>query len=136
MAIKPSALQPGDTIGIVTLGSPLAPTTINQHIRTLENMGFHVIVGKNVYKATGFLAGTNQERASDLMDMFANEQVKLILSTRGGVGVVGVVPYLDFEFIRNHPKLISGYSDLTGLLNILFQFSNLLTLHSLLLISF
>src|SRR5699024_1360086 len=58
------------------------------------------------------------------------------LSTRGGVGVVGVVPYLDFEFIRNHPKLISGYSDLTGLLNILFQFSNLITLHSLLLISF
>lgn len=136
MAIAPRLLEAGDTIGIVTLGSPLSADIINARIQFLEDMGFQVVVGAHVYEATGFLAGPAEDRAADLMEMFRNEQVKLILPTRGGVGVEGILPYLDFDFIKEHPKLISGYSDITVLLNALFQFSNLITLHSLLLINF
>jgi len=136
MAIKPPQLRPGDTIGIVTLGSPLEATVINESIRTLESLGFTVIVGDTVYLSNGFLAGTPQQRAADLMSMFENEAVKLILPTRGGVGVAGILPYLNFPVIQSNPKLISGYSDITVLLNVLYEYANLITLHSLLLLDF
>lgn len=136
MAIKPPILRAGDTIGIVTLGSPLSAVTINERIRVLESTGLNVVLGQSVYAQTGFLAGSDIERAADLMNMFANDDVKMILPTRGGVGVAGILPYLDYDFISKHPKLISGYSDITILLNALAQFANLITLHSLLLIDF
>lgn len=136
MAIKPAALLPGDTIGVVTLGSPLPADVINERVDTLKNLGFQVVLGQHVYAQDGFLAGTDQERASDLMDMFANDTVKMILPSRGGVGVAGILPYLDYTFIQQHPKLVSGYSDITVLLNVLSQFANLITFHSLLLIDF
>lgn len=136
MAVRPPILEQGDTIGIVTLGSPLDPMVINQGIQTLESFGFNVVLGDNVYEATGFLAGTPEERATDLMNMFENNAVKMILPTRGGVGVEGILPFLDYDLIRNNPKIISGYSDITILLNTLTQLSDMITFHSLLLLDF
>lgn len=136
MATRPPILLPGDTIGIVTLGSPLAASVINAGITTLMNLGFKVVIGQYVYAANGFLAGSDQERASDLMAMFENDQVKAIISTRGGVGVAGILPYLDYSFIQSHPKIVSGYSDVTVLLNVLYQYADLITFQSLLLLDF
>ncbi|WP_088051326.1 S66 peptidase family protein [Virgibacillus dakarensis] len=136
MAIKPPILQSGDTIGIVTLGSPLPASVINSRIETVRSLGFQVVLGDYVYAEDGFLAGTDQERASDLMNMFADDQVKMILPSRGGVGVAGILPYLDFTFIQNHPKILTGYSDITVLQNVLAQYANLITFQSLLLIDF
>ncbi|MEW9677100.1 LD-carboxypeptidase [Lentibacillus sp. L22] len=134
--IKPPILQPGDTIGIVTLGSPLPDNEINNRIETVRSLGFQVVLGDHTYAQDGFLAGTDEERASDLMRMFANDQVKLILPTRGGVGVAGILPHLDFDFIQSHPKILTGYSDITVLLNVLAQYANLVTFQSLLLLDF
>ncbi|EPD50223.1 hypothetical protein HMPREF1210_02794 [Paenisporosarcina sp. HGH0030] len=136
MAIKPPQLQAGDTIGIVTLGSPLSAQRIDEGIATLKNMGFNVIVGDHVYDNDGFLAGTPEERASDLMKMFEDKTVTCILPTRGGVGVAGILPFLDFNVIRQNPKIISGYSDVTILLNALYEYSDLITFQSLLLLDF
>ncbi|MGE5702184.1 MAG: S66 peptidase family protein [Clostridia bacterium] len=136
MAIKPPLLQRGDTIGIVTLGSAPDPRVINSGISFLMNMGFEVVLGKNVYARTGLVAGTNEERAADLMGMFEDKRVKLILPTRGGVGVAGILPYLDFETISRNPKIVTGYSDITILLNVLYQLSDLITFQSLMLIDF
>ncbi|MGA4719890.1 S66 peptidase family protein [Fictibacillus nanhaiensis] len=136
MSIKPQQLQQGDTIGIVTLGSPLEANIINQGITMLENMGFQVLVGDYVYATNGFLSGTPQQRASDLMKMFQNKQVKLILPTRGGVGVASILPYLDYNIIRTNPKIISGYSDVTILINVLYQLADLVTFQSLMLLDF
>lgn len=136
MATKPPILRPGDTVGIVTLGSPLYPNIIDQGVQGLRNIGFQVVLGQHVYAQTGFLAGTDQQRAADLMDMFHNDNVRMIISSRGGVGVAGILPYLDFDFIRSHPKIVSGYSDITILLNVLYQFADLITFNSLLLFDF
>lgn len=136
MAIRPPVLQKGDTIGIVTLGSPLEADVINERINFLRNMGFNVILGEYVYDRNGFLAGTDQERAFDLMSMFANKQVKMILPARGGVGVAGILPYLDYNVIRNNLKIVTGYSDITVLLNVLYQFADFITFQSLMLIDF
>lgn len=136
MAIRPPILRAGDTIGIVTLGSPRDADTINARIQFLENIGFSVVVGKYVYSEMGFVAATPQQRASDLMGMFENPDVKAIIPTRGGVGVADIIPYLDYLTINRNPKIITGYSDITVLLNVLYIWADIITFHSLLLIDF
>ncbi|NEZ47491.1 LD-carboxypeptidase [Clostridium niameyense] len=136
MSIKPTRLQMGDTIGIVTLGSPLNSISINRGVGILENMGFNVVLGKYVYNNEGYLSTSEERRAEDLMTMFENPNVKAIIPTRGGVGVAGILPYLDYNIIRQNPKIITGYSDITILLNVLYKIVDLITFHSLLLIDF
>lgn len=136
MATIPQRLNQGDTIGIVTLGSPLPKEQIDSDVNFLKGMGYNVILGNYVYAANGFLAGTDEQRAQNLMSMFQNGDVKAIISTRGGVGVQGILPYLDFNIIRNNPKIISGYSDVTILLNVLNQYADLVTFQGLLLLDF
>ena len=136
MATRPEILRQGDTIGLVTLGSPLNENVINSGIQYLEKLGFSVVVGKYVYSYSGYLAASEQERASDLMDMFRNPAVKAIMATRGGVGVEGIAPYLDYPLIARSPKIFTGYSDITILLNTLYIWADLITVHSLMLIDF
>lgn len=136
MAIRPPILRPGDTIGIVTLGSPRDAQTINARIQFLENMGFRVIVGEYVYSSMGYVAATPQQRASDLMRMFENPEVRAIIPVRGGSGVADILEYLDYSVINRNPKIITGYSDITVLLNVLYILADLITFHSLLLIDF
>jgi muramoyltetrapeptide carboxypeptidase len=113
MAIRPSILQRGDTVGIVSLASPLPAEEIDKAITILESTGLHVALGKYVYSKNGFLAGTDQERASEFMSMFENPNVRMIMSTRGGTGSSGILPYLDYKIIARNPKIVSGYSDIS-----------------------
>lgn len=136
MAIRPPILLAGDTVGIVTLGSPRDEATINERIQFLEGMGFNVVVGNYVFSQAGYVAATPQERASDFMSMFEDPDVKAIIPVRGGTGVKDIIPYLDYNFINRNPKILTGYSDITVLLNVLYIWSNLITFHSLLLIDF
>lgn len=136
MAIQPPVLRGGDTIGVVTLGSPLDAGIIDARINTLEEMGFQVVIGKYAYAYGGIVAATAQQRAEDFMHMILNPDVRMILPTRGGTGVKEILPYLDYTLIHNNPKIVTGYSDITILLNILSQFSNLITFQSLMLIDF
>lgn len=136
MAIKAPRLQAGDVIGIVTLGSPLDATIINNRIQYLQNQGFQIAYGRHMYAYQGIEASPAPQRAEDLMTMFQNPNVKMIMPTRGGTGVQSILPYLDFNVIRANPKIISGYSDITVLLNSLYQFSDLISFHSLMLIDF
>lgn len=136
MAIRPPQLKAGATVGIVTLGSPLAASVINEGIDTLRNMGFHVVLGDYVYSSDGIVAATAEQRASDLMDMFQNTTVDWILPTRGGTGVANILPFLDFSIIRQNPKILSGFSDITILQNALYEFADLITFQSLLLLNF
>lgn len=136
MAIRPPILLAGDTVGVVTLGSPRDSETIDARIQFLQDMGFNVVVGDYVYSQMGFVSATPQQRAADLMSMFKNPDVKAIIPTRGGTGVVDIVPYLDYPVINNNPKIITGYSDITVLLNVLYIWADLITFHSLLLIDF
>jgi muramoyltetrapeptide carboxypeptidase len=136
MAISPPLLQRGDTIGLVAPGSPLDASIINARVQYLRDLGFNIVYGKHVYSYEGITAAPAQQRAEDVMNMFRDPSVKVILSTRGGTGVQTILPYLDFEVIRANPKIISGYSDITVLLNSLYQSSNIITFHSLMLIDF
>lgn len=136
MAIRAPMLKRGDTFGIVATASPLKPATIDDRIAFLESLGYRVVLGDHVYAANGYLAGTDQQRAADLMSMYQNPAVKAILPIRGGVGTEGILPYLDYRLIARHPKIITGYSDVSILLNVIYQFCCQITHHSLMLLDF
>jgi muramoyltetrapeptide carboxypeptidase len=136
MGIRPPALSKGDTVGIVALGSPLTEATIDARIGFLRSIGFTVVLGKYVYRRQGIVSASAQERADDLMAMFTNRQVKAIIPTRGGTGVSDILPFLDYKLIHANPKILTGYSDITILSNVLYQLSDLISFQSLLLIDF
>ncbi|WP_062353284.1 S66 peptidase family protein [Bacillus kwashiorkori] len=137
MAIKPTILREGDSIGLVTLGSPiLNMDTYSTGVQMLRNQGFNIIFGRYVTSFGGIVSAPPRERAMDLMNMFLNANVKMILATRGGTGVQSIFPYLNFDVIRRNPKIVSGYSDITALLNALYQYSNIITFHSLMIADF
>ncbi|WP_338449275.1 LD-carboxypeptidase [Niallia oryzisoli] len=136
MATRPPVLQRGDTVGIVTLASPYPSEYINKAVANLKKSGFNVVLGKHVYSQNGIVAGTDEQRASDLMDMFVDKRVKMIMSTRGGTGSLGVLPHLDYNIIARNPKIVSGYSDISIVLNVLNQFTGLITFIGLMLEDF
>jgi muramoyltetrapeptide carboxypeptidase len=136
MATRPPTLLPGDTVGVVSLASPYPAEKINQAIANLQNSGFNVTVGNYVYSQNGFLAGSDQQRASDLMSMFMDPSVKMILSVRGGTGSLGILPFLDYPIIASNPKIVSGYSDISIVLNVLYQFTGMITFLGLMLEDF
>lgn len=116
MLIRPPHLSPGDTLGIVSPASaPPDPTAIDRGVAALERLGYKVKLAPNVRRRNGFIAGTDRERAGDLMKMFADRRVRAILCVRGGYGAARLLPLLDYAAIRAHAKIFVGYSDLTSL---------------------
>lgn len=128
--IKPKRLQFGDTVGIVApAGPPEDPDEIDQYSAAVEKLGFKPKLSANIRKRLGYLAGTDKERAADLMDMFADRDVKAIFCLRGGYGSARLLSLLDFHFIRRHPKIFLGFSDITSLHCAFLVRSKLITFH-------
>jgi len=114
--IRPRGLSPGDTIGIISPASPPPdPTKIDAGAATLERLGYRVKLAKHARARRGFLAGSDRERAADLMTMFADRSVNGILCARGGYGAPRLLPLLDYAAIRRNAKVFVGYSDITAL---------------------
>ena len=116
MPTKPDRLISGDTIGIIAPASaPPDPKNIDRSVAVLERMGFKTRLAPNVRKRWGFLAGSDRDRASDLMRMFSDPKIKAIICVRGGYGTARLLPLLDYRVIRRNPKIFVGYSDITSL---------------------
>lgn len=122
-------LKLGDTIGFISPASPENPEKIKSGIDFLREHGFKVKEGKHLYDRWGYLAGTDEDRAKDFMDMFLDDDVDMILCVRGGYGSMRILPLLDFNLIKNNPKILVGFSDITTLLNTISQRCNLITFH-------
>jgi len=125
--IFPPKLRKGDTIGIISPASPMIRERLDKGIAYLRGKGFSVLLGKHVYDQHGYLAGTDEERLEDLHDMFQNPDVKAIISSRGGYGTPRLLPFLDYELIRENPKILVGYSDLTSLQLAIYSQTGLVT---------
>ncbi len=126
----PPRLHSGDLVGLITPASPVAdPSRIDAGARYLERNGLRVMLGSHVGKVTGYLAGTDEERVQDLQEMFLNPEVKAVFALRGGYGVTRILPLLDFNLFRRHPKIVVGYSDITALLLSIYARASLVTFH-------
>ena len=116
--LRAPALQPGDTIGIVSPswfgGEPFVPRA-RRGIATLERLGFRVRVGEYAFNTTGHVSDTALNRVADLHAMFADPDVRAILATIGGDHSCHLLPHLDWDLIRANPKVFMGFSDITVL---------------------
>ncbi|MBW7887732.1 MAG: LD-carboxypeptidase [Bacteroidetes bacterium] len=114
--IKPAALKKGDTIGIIAPASaPSSFEKIEKGAVYLERLGYRVKLGTHVREVHGFLAGTDEQRAYDIHEMFVDHSVKAIFCVRGGYGTYRLLPLLNYSLIKKNPKILVGYSDITAL---------------------
>lgn len=114
--VKPDRLRFGDTVGIVAPASPPDdPADVDTFADGLTKLGFKPKLAPNVRKRLGFLAGDDQARATDLMTMFADPEVKGIICLRGGYGSARLLQMLDYRVIKKHAKVFVGFSDITSL---------------------
>lgn len=126
---KPRALRPGDTIALVSPASPLSPEKVEFAVRLLEGEGYKVEISPHAFDRTGYLAGSDADRAEDLQNAFHDPDVAGVFCARGGYGCARLFPYLDLDLIAATRKLFCGFSDITTL-HIALNRRGLPTVHS------
>lgn len=129
-AIFPPKLHVGDTIALVAPGYRVSENIqIKYAIERMQALGLKVKLGKSVYKRYGYLAGTDEDRAQDINQMFADPTVKAIIAIRGGWGSNRILDLLNYKIIKQNPKIFMGYSDITSLLLAINAKTGLVTFH-------
>ncbi len=127
--IKPTALKPNATIGIVSPSSWMNESDLKLAITVFEEKGYHLVLGESVFLKDHTFAGTPEQRANDINGMFANPNIDAIICARGGYGANRVLPLLDYNLIQENPKIFMGYSDITAFLTSITQKTGLITFH-------
>lgn len=118
--IKPTHLRKGDTVAVVslsagTLGEPWAIHKLDIAKERLENdYGLKVVVMPNALKGREYLYNHPEARAADLMEAFRDKSIKAIFNAIGGDDTIRLLPYIDFDVIRENPKIFTGFSDTTS----------------------
>ena len=102
---------------------------MDRAVAVLEKLGFKIRLAPNVRRRHGYLAGNDRDRASDLMRMFTDRKVNAILCVRGGYGAARLLPRLDYDAIRDNPKIFVGYSDITSLHCAFLTKANMVSFH-------
>jgi muramoyltetrapeptide carboxypeptidase len=128
--LKPKPLAAGDTVALITPATYVSsPDALQLARRTVEFLGLKWKAGRNLGKRAGYLGGSVEERVADLHEAFLDPEVKAVLCTRGGYGSAMLLDRIDFNLIRNHPKIFVGYSDITALHMGIHQQSGIVTFH-------
>ncbi len=113
--LKPRRLRSGDTVAVVAPSSPIPHDRLLAGINTLERLGFDVRLGANLLAAERYLAGNDTQRTLDLVSLWARKDVAAVFCARGGYGAARIVDALTPAFLRRHPKVFCGFSDITTL---------------------
>lgn len=127
--IKGKSLAKGDVIGIVAPASCAKFEDVLNAKKTLESLGYKVVLGEGTKKKWYSFAGNDIERAQEINKFFSDKSIDAIMCMRGGYGCNRIVEYLDLELIKNNPKIFIGYSDITTLHLVLNDKVGLVTFH-------
>jgi len=115
--IKPKALKPGDTIGIVAAASNIKQDLLEQGCRELETLGFKTYFRPDITSSFRYFSGTRERRQGEFLEMLRSPDIAAIFCARGGYGSGQLIPGIDVDFIRENAKIVNGSSDITFLLN-------------------
>ena len=129
--ITPPYLNTGDLIGLVSPASRIDDSAISTATALIKRMGYRVKTGKHAFDQHFQFAGTDQVRAADFQAMLDDPEVKMILCTRGGYGMVRIIDQLDFSRFLENPKWIAGYSDITIIHNHLTTLFGIESIHGI-----
>jgi len=116
-------------MGIVAPASPVNQSEISQGLKLLESFPLKLKPAPHLFDHLNYLAGPDHDRVSDLHQMFSDPDIKAIFCARGGYGSARLLNRIDFDLIRNNPKIMVGFSDLTALLIAIYKQSGLITIH-------
>ncbi|BDU50702.1 S66 family peptidase [Haliovirga abyssi] len=130
MMIFPEKLKRGDEIRIIAPSKSLS--LISEETRDIANkcfeeMGLKVSFSKNCEKSDEFDSSSIEERIEDLHEAFLNKKIKGIFTALGGYNANQMLKFIDYELIKNNPKIICGYSDITVLLNAIYKKTGMIT---------
>jgi muramoyltetrapeptide carboxypeptidase len=127
--IKPPALQPGDTVGIVAPASNIQRDLLDAGCDRLRRQGYKPFYLDSILEQDLYFAGSAERRATELEEMFVREEVRAVLCARGGYGSNYLLGKLNLQNIASHPKIFVGYSDNTTLLTHFLDSTGLVTFH-------
>ncbi len=114
--IIPKSIHEGSKIAIITPASSVKDAVVDTAVVKLRERGYEPVVYPHVYgHAFGTHPASDEDRAADLMNAFSDPEIDAILCTRGGYGTVRMLPMLNADVIRNNPKWLIGYSDISDL---------------------
>jgi len=128
--IIPERLKKGDTIGVVAPSDPVIGKSIEEIKRAktkIEALGFKVAFSEHLFSNTNGYSASPQEKAQDINQMFKNKEIKMIWCAKGGENSNTIFEYLDYETIKQNPKIICGYSDITSITNMIAERAGLIT---------
>lgn len=128
--IKPKALQYGSTLGVIASGNPITlcnDANITRSYNFLREKGFRIVEAECCRKNVGHTAGTIQERVDALHQFFLDPEIDAILTFWGGYNTHQLLEYLDYDLIRNNPKILLGYSDVTSMHIAISSYTGLVT---------
>ena len=117
--IKPERLKKGDKVAVVSLSSGILGDEAFIHKydiakeRLEKEFGLEVVAMPNALKGSKFIYENPELRAKDLMDAFRDKSIKAIFCAIGGDDTIRTLPYIDYDVIKNNPKIFMGYSDTT-----------------------
>jgi muramoyltetrapeptide carboxypeptidase LdcA involved in peptidoglycan recycling len=116
-SITPARLRPGDTVAAVTL-SWGGPGTFPQRYEAGKQQferefGCRVVETRHARREAAWIAANPKARADDLMETFADDSIRAVISTIGGDDSIRILPHLDLSVLSTHPKIFMGYSDTT-----------------------
>lgn len=127
--VKPPALRPGDTVGIVAPASNLKQADLQAGCEALRRAGYRPLYFDSILDRDLYFAGFVERRARELEQMFERDDVRAIVCARGGYGANYLLPELDLDKIKSHPRIFVGYSDITSLLTHFTDAIDLVTFH-------
>jgi muramoyltetrapeptide carboxypeptidase len=127
--IKPPALRPGDTVGIVAPASNVNLQLLEAGCAALRELGYKPFYFESILERDLYFAGSPARRARELEEMFIRDDVRAIVCARGGYGSNYLLDILDLKVIKAHPKIFVGYSDLTTLLTYFADSAGMTTFH-------
>jgi len=126
----PKAIKPGETIGVIAPANVILEKDeeyIQKSVKLFEDLGYKVKFGKYVREnALGYGANAKQ-KAEDINNMFKDKEVKAIICVKGGADSNSTFDYIDYELIKNNPKIICGFSDITSITNCIYSKTGLVT---------
>ncbi len=129
--IRPPALRPGDTVGVITPATAVSdPDRLALVPRTLKHFGLNAKMGKHAGKRMNDYRASIDARLDDLHSMFRDPEVKAVFALRGGYGSQHLLDRIDYDLIRRHPKIFLGYSDITAMHLAINRHARLVTFHS------
>ena len=130
--IKPKRLFPGDLLGVAAPAGPFDVQKFEKGVAAIKDMGFEVLVPEHLQQPDRYLAASDTHRASLLNDLFNTPDVKGIICARGGYGSMRILELMDFDLLRQHPKVFVGFSDISALISAIINRSGLVVFHGLL----